>query len=80
MHLSCQNPKLSFSFHCVCINMCMVTSQLRSLWLTVNVSIKTVKFTLLIGKFFIKLHNLESRCLVNQQPQLHQVSQSRQAS
>ena len=45
-----------------------------------NISIKMIKFTLLNTKLFIKVHNLESMCLVDQQPQLHQVSQSRQVS
>ena len=80
MNLSCQNPQLSFSFHCVCSNMCMITPQLRSLWLTVNVSIKMIMFTFLTTKLFIKVCNIESMCLVNQQPQLCQISQSRQVS
>ena len=39
-----------------------------------------IKLTLLTTKLFIKVHNLESMCLVDQQPQLHQVSQSGQVS
>ena len=59
----------------------MITPQIRNLpWLTVNVSIKMIKFTLLTTMLFIKVHNLESMCLVDQQPQLCQISQSRKVS
>ena len=41
---------------------------------------KMVRFTLLTTKLFIKVHDLGSMCLVDQQAQLHQVSQSREVS
>ena len=41
---------------------------------------KMIKFTLLITKLFVKVHDLESMYSVSQQPQLCQVSQSRQVS
>ena len=41
---------------------------------------KTIWFTLSTTKLFVKVHNLESMCLVDQKPQLCQVSQSRQVS
>ena len=45
-----------------------------------NISTKMIKFTLLTTKLFKKVHSLESMCLVDQQPQLHQVCQSKQVS
>ena len=41
---------------------------------------KTIKVTLSTTKLFVKVQDLEGMCLVNQQPQLCQVSQSRQVS
>ena len=58
----------------------MITTQLGSLWLTVKVLYKMIKFTLLTTKLSKKIHNLESMYFVDLQPQLHQVSQSGQVS
>ena len=49
MHLSCQNPKLSLNFCSNCVYTCMITPQLRSLWLTVKVW-ETIRSTLSTAK------------------------------
>ena len=46
MHLSCQNPNLLLNFHSICGDICMITPQLWSLWLIIDICVKKNRSTL----------------------------------
>ena len=70
MHLSCQNPKLTFNFHSICSKYLYDHTSTEQPMAYSEHFYKTIRSTLSTTTIFVNVHNLESMCLVDQWWQL----------